>query len=84
MRGRELPRIVRTIGKAILGAPFLTLFLGMLLGPPVAFVLETIDLVRMREQAPGIIDAVLIERGGKGTSRADITYHFHAVGRRID
>lgn len=84
MRHFEIPKVLRAIGKAVVAAPFLALALAMLLGPPIELVLETINLVRMRALAPGTIDAVSIERGGKGTSRADIAYHFSAGGRRVD
>lgn len=76
--------MLRVMGKAIVAAPFVAILAMMLLGPPVDLVLETIDLVRMRERALATIDAIAIEHGGKGTARADIAYHFSAGGRRID
>ena len=84
MRHFEVPKVFRAVGKAVVAAPFLALMLAMLLGPPIDVVLETIDLFRMRELALGTIDAVTIKTGSKGTSRADIAYHFSAGGRRID
>lgn len=84
MRRFEIPNLFRAMGKAIIAAPFVAILVMMLLGPTIELVLETIDLVRMRERAPGTIDAVTIQRGSKGTARADIAYHFSAGGRRID
>lgn len=84
MKRFEIPKVLRAIGNAIVAAPFVALLLAMLLGPPVELALETVDLVRMRERAAGTIDAVTFKRGSKGTSRADIAYHFSAAGRRID
>jgi hypothetical protein len=55
----------------------------MIIGPSIPLIWETIDLVRMRGQAAGRIDAVSIERGGHGTSRANIEYHFTPNGRLV-
>src|SRR5579859_6499843 len=76
-------RVFRTIVAFLVATPFLLLFLAMVLGPPAMFVVETIDILRMRERAEGIVDAVSIEHGGKGTSRARIEYHFDVGGRRV-
>lgn len=74
---------LRKAGGILISIPFLLLFLAMFLGPPVMVVLETIDLVRMNAQTQGRVDAVSIESGSKGTSRANITYHFNVGGRQV-
>jgi hypothetical protein len=83
VRDRKLTRIARRIGEGILSVLILLLFLSMLLGPPIAIVLETIDLVRMQERTQGKIDSASII-SSRGASRPDIAYHFHAAGRRVD
>ena len=79
----SIKRILQgSLGLAIL-MPFAFLAAAMVFGPPAMLIVETIDLIRMRDRAQGQVDAIEIQRGGKGTSRAKITYHFPAAGRIV-
>jgi hypothetical protein len=79
----SIKRFLRgALGIALL-SPFVLLFGAMVFGPPAMLLWETVDIVRMRERAVGQVDAVDIVRGTKGTTRANITYHFQIAGRIV-
>src|SRR5262245_40677084 len=74
--------VLKGIAATALLLPFVALFAAMFLGPPAMLIVETVDLLRMRSVAQGVIDAINFEYGSKG-SRAKITYHFEAAGRTV-
>lgn len=80
---RLLKRILGGILGSIVGLAFGALFAGMVFGPPVAFLWETVDILRMRAEAPGKVLSREFKSGNKGTSRAIIEYEFSVNGRRI-
>lgn len=80
---KTLKKIVAIIGTLFLGTLFLCLFVALFLGPPLALVLESIDIVRLRSTAPGKVTEITMKRGGHGTSRAVISYSFIVHGQQF-
>ena len=76
-----MSRLLKKLFWTMVAIPFVALFLGMILGPPVFFVMETVDLFKMRGTAVGTVENVRIDRR-RSTSRAVIHYSFDVGQQR--
>lgn len=80
---RAMKDFLRGVLGVVIAIPFAGLLAMMFLGPPLAAIWETVDILRMHETAPGQITAVTYETGGKGTSRARIEYAYSIGGQQL-